>query len=176
MGNSLEIFEKFVDIIREELPFASDEQIADVFAANASEIAAIVIGKIGKELPSIIDELDLPPDSQIRVDNRRKRERAKRSKESARGGIIKEAISTRRYIEDLRTWQSYYADRGEVKRANDYAGDIAKFQNASTTKEEILSRFDNDLTGNIINYEENSEEDDKRSIQKLEELINGSRR
>lgn len=174
MADPIETLEIIANIIRGQLPYASDEQIADAFVANSSEIAAIMVSKLEKEFPAIIEKLDLPPDSRTRMDYRRKLERAKRSREGARTGIIEEAESTKKLVTELRMWQRDYAEIGLVQQADDYANSIADFQKASTTKEQILAHFENDLTGNIINREGDIKEKDRKVILKLEELIHDS--
>ena len=163
--------ENVFQIIKSSLPDASDEQIRDAFISNSGEIALNIIKNLENELPDIIEELNLPTDADVRLDYAKATYRAKRSRENIRAGLMAEAESTKRLVSELRTWQRYHAERGNVQKADDYAKNIAEFENASSTKERIFSCADNDVTCNIIIREERSEERGIRSIRKLEELI-----
>ncbi len=176
MANSLEIINSIVDIIKEQSPGASDQQIVDAFVRSSPEIANIILAKFEEELPVIVSDLHLPSDIDVRIDYKMAVFRAKRSRKNIRTELINEAESKKSVVSDLRTWQRYYAEKGETQKADDYAKNISQFEIASSTKEQIMNFADNDLTGNIIILQEESEERGLRSIQTLQELVSDDTR
>jgi hypothetical protein len=176
MTDSLEILEDVINIIKEQYPNASKEEIVDAFVGCSSEIADIIITKFEEVLSGAVRDLSLPSEMDVRVDYKKAMFRAKRSRALFRIELINEAESTKRVISELRTWQRYYAEKGETLKADDYAKSISQIEMASSTKEQLINSADNDLTGNIIIRREELEERGQRSIRALQELVSDDTR
>jgi hypothetical protein len=156
--------EEIERLIRREYPDATDDQINEAIGRVSAEINSLIIDEMEKSTPSYIRELKLPSNPKNRLNyNRGFRTKIRAFKEQ-------EAQSKRKIVDEIKLWQDFNAEMGEVEKSRNCADQIDKIMQASSTTQNALSYIEIDLTTDI----EVDESSKRKTMKMLRSLCNDS--
>ncbi|MEA2074401.1 MAG: hypothetical protein U9O85_01500 [Euryarchaeota archaeon] len=151
-----EEIKEIINIIKEEYPDASEE-----------EIKKAIIDFVNTNLSEIVAKIELPSLKDLRIPSRKEIYRQARSQ--VKSEKLREDRSKTELVYTLTAIQEKVSDRGLKEDANRFTKRIKDIEEASITKKEALTYVDSDLS-EMIKREESAEEDRSGTTRKLEEL------